>query len=390
MNVNFDKLINRRNTDSVKWDDHVPCGIPKNAMPMWVADMDFEIPSPIAKAIADRASHPVFGYTLLTPEYKEAVCHWMRTRHNWDMLSEWLVVVPNVVGAINIAIRAFTNPNDKVLIQEPVYHPFSRSILNNERQVAVNELVCIQDRFEIDFDDFEAKVSDPAIKLFILCNPHNPVGRVWTPEELQRMGELCLAHDVLIVSDEIHQDLVFKPYKHTAIATLSHDIADNLITCTSTGKTFNSASISLGNIIIQNPKLRKRFIKSFEQIGIDTMSPFGGLVVQVGYTECAPWVDSLVDYIHQNKNYVENFIKENLPMIKVTKSEGTYLMWLDMRELGLTPEKLHHFMAHEAKIWVHSGAIFGKSGEGYVRLNIATSLDNVKTAMNNLKEALLK
>ncbi|MEG0014487.1 MAG: MalY/PatB family protein [Cellulosilyticaceae bacterium] len=390
MNYNFDSLMSRKHTDCIKWDGHMDFGMPEDTLPMWVADMDFELPSPIAKAIATRASHPIFGYTLLTPKYKDAICHWMSTRHNWEIASDWLVVVPNVVGAINIAIKAFTSPGEKVLIQEPVYNPFSRSILTNERQVAVNELVCIEDRFEIDFEDFEAKVSDPAVKLFILCNPHNPVGRVWTPLELQKMGELCLAHDVVILSDEIHQDIVFKAYKHTPIGTLSTAIADNLITCTSTGKTFNSASISLGNIIIPNEKLREQFVRAFSQIGIDTMSPFAQQVVEVGYTECEDWVDALVEYIEGNKCYVEEFVSEHLPMIRVTKSEATYLLWIDMRGLGLTPEALLEFMTHEAKIWINPGTLFGKCGEGYVRMNIATCRENVVRAMKNLRMAVSK
>ncbi|MEG0906731.1 MAG: MalY/PatB family protein [Cellulosilyticaceae bacterium] len=390
MNYNFDSLMSRKHTDCIKWDGHMDFGMPEDTLPMWVADMDFELPSPIAKAIATRASHPIFGYTLLTPKYKDAICHWMSTRHNWEIASDWLVVVPNVVGAINIAIKAFTSPGEKVLIQEPVYNPFSRSILTNERQVAVNELVCIEDRFEIDFEDFEAKVSDPAVKLFILCNPHNPVGRVWTPLELQKMGELCLAHDVVILSDEIHQDIVFKAYKHTPIGTLSTAIADNLITCTSTGKTFNSASISLGNIIIPNEKLREQFVRAFSQIGIDTMSPFAQQVVEVGYTECEDWVDALVEYIEGNKRYVEEFVSEHLPMIRVTKSEATYLLWIDMRGLGLTPEALLEFMTHEAKIWINPGTLFGKCGEGYVRMNIATCRENVVRAMKNLRMAVSK
>lgn len=389
MNYDFDSLINRKNTDCIKWDGHATSNIPEEALPMWVADMDFELPSPIAHAIAARASHPIFGYTLLTQKYKDAVCHWMHSRHNWEISSDWLVVVPNVVGAINIAISAFTQPGEKVLIQEPVYHPFARSILANARQVTSNELVCNADRFEIDFEDFEAKVSDPKVKLFILCNPHNPVGRVWTPHELQKMGELCLAHEVIILSDEIHQDIVFKAYKHTPIGTLSDEIANNLITCTSTGKTFNSASISHGNIIIQNEQIREQFVYAFNRIGIDTMSPFAQQVVEVGYTECATWVDALVHYIEGNKCYAEDFIKEHLPMIRVTKSEATYLLWLDMRGLGLTPEELLNFMTHEAKIWINPGAMFGKCGEGYVRMNIATSRENVVKAMDGLRMAVL-
>lgn len=390
MNYNFNNLVNRNHTDCIKWDGHGPFGMPEDALPMWVADMDFELPLPIANAIVSRASHPIFGYTLLTDKYKEAIRHWMGTRHHWDIASDWLVIVPNVVGAINIAIKAFTSPDEKILIQEPVYNPFSRSILTNEREVAVNELICIANRFEIDFKDFEAKVSDPKVKLFILCNPHNPVGRVWTPEELQKMGELCLLHDVVILSDEIHQDIVFKTYKHTPIGTLSEGIANNLITCTSTGKTFNSASISLGNIIIPNAKIREQFVKAFNQIGIDTMSPFAQQVVEVGYTQCADWVDVLVDYIEGNKHYVEDFIAEHLPMIRVTKSEATYLLWMDMSGLGLTAEELLNFMTHDAKIWINPGTIFGKSGEGYVRMNIATCRENVVEAMNRLRMAILK
>lgn len=390
MVFDFDKVIDRKQTDCIKWEGHLSSNIPTDALPMWVADMDFEIPTEVASAISERANHPIWGYTMLTEKYIDSVCHWMCTRHDWDIPKEWVVVTPNVVSTLNVAICAFTNPGDKVLIQEPVYNPFSRSILANDRAVAVNELKYVNQYFEIDFEDFELKVSDPSVKLFILCNPHNPVGRVWTPEELRKMGELCLAHNVLIVSDEIHQDIVFKPYKHTPIATLSEEIANNLITCTSTGKTFNVASISMGNIIISNPELRETFNQFFTKIGIDTVSPLGQKVVEVGYNECAPWVDALVDYIEGNVNYVDEFIKEYLPMLKVTKSEGTYLLWLDMRELGMSHEELMHFMSHEAKIWVHSGAIFGKCGEGFIRMNVATPKSNIVEALNRLSEAIVR
>lgn len=389
MTFNFDQIINRQSTDCIKWDGHVASHIPTDALPMWVADMDFELPAPIAQAIRERADHPIFGYTLLTEKYIDSVCHWMRTRHHWEFEKDALVVTPNVVSTLNLAICAFTNPGDQVLIQEPVYNPFSRSIAVNDRRVAINTLKCVANRFEIDFDDFESKVSDPSVKLFILCNPHNPVGRVWTPEELRKMGELCLSHNVLIVSDEIHQDIIFKPYKHTPMATLSKAIANNLITCTSTGKTFNVASISMGNIIIENPQIREQFMKAFAKIGIDTVSPFGQKVVEVGYMECAPWVDALVDYIEGNVNYVHEFINEHLPMLQVTKSEGTYLLWINMQALGLSHDELMHFMSHDAKLWVHSGAIFGKSGEGFVRVNVATQRENVVVGMNRLREAIV-
>lgn len=389
MNYDFNKPVDRRNTNCRKFDTKSLNNIPEDATPLWIADMDFETAPCIAHALTSRALHPIYGYTHKPETYNQAIMGWLERRHNWSVESDWIVTAPNIVFALGLIASTFCNKGDSILVQRPIYHPFEESVTSNGRQIINNQLILKDNRYEIDFADFEAKVSDPNTKIFFLCNPHNPVGRVWTPDELRRMGELCIQHNVLIVSDEIHHDFVFKGFHYTPMATVSEAISNHLITCLSPGKTFNVAGIAAANIIIKDAILRKTFNTALAPLSLHNLSPFAIDLVVSGYNEGDEWVDGLVSYIEENKVLLENFFKEHMPSLNVIQSEGTYLLWIDCRSLGFkTQEELIDFITHKAKWWVHSGTIFDPAAVGFIRVNIATQRSNLEKALQQLKEAL--
>lgn len=389
MVYNFDQIIERHHTDCEKYDTMCEHHIPEDVLPLWVADMDFSACPEVLSALNARIAHGVFGYPKVGSAYKKAVQHWFSSRFSWNTQENWVVQTPGVVYALCTAIRSFTNEGDHVLIQPPVYPPFANSVLKNNRNLSTNPLVLKNDRYTIDFVDFENKIIQDNVKLFILCSPHNPVGRVWTKEELFRMGEICLRHHVLIVSDEIHADFVYKGY-HSIFASVDPRFAENCIVCTSPSKTFNLAGLQLSNIFIPNSKLRKQFVSELEKEGYCEPNVMALIACQAAYEYGEEWLTQLKQYLSDNIAFVRQFLQEQLPELQLIEPEGTYLLWLDFRKLNMKDSELDHFLTHDAKLWLNSGAIFGKEGSGFQRVNIACPRSILKQAFCQLEQAYRK
>lgn len=388
-NTNFDKVIERRGTDCLKYDFAVKRGKPAKVLPLWVADMDFKTSSYVTEALSKRAEHGIFGYTESTEEYFKAVAGWMERHHGFKVEEDWLVKTPGVVFAIAMAIKAFTKEGDAVLIQQPVYYPFSEVIRDNGRKIVSNDLVLGEDnRYHIDFEDFEKKIVENDVHLFILCSPHNPVGRVWTYEELKRVGDICIKHKVLVVSDEIHEDFVFGKNKHQVFANIEESFKNNSITCTSPGKTFNLAGVQVSNIFIPNEALRAAFKKQIDAAGYSQLNSFGIEACKIAYTFGDEWYEKMISYIENNIKYFREFIEKELPILKVIEQEGTYLSWVDFSGLNYSHNELEDLIVKDANLWLDSGAIFGKAGAGFERFNLACPLDTLKQALNQLKTAI--
>lgn len=388
---NFEQIIDRTNTNSLKYDFAVERGKDIDVMPLWVADMDFATLPEITDALEERVQHGIFGYTYPKEEYQKAVINWMKTRHNYNIKPEWLVYTPGVVFAISMALRAVTKEGDAVLIQNPVYYPFANIVLENERKLINNSLVYeVKDHrgiYTIDFENFEDLIIKNSVKAFILCSPHNPVGRVWTREELTRIGEICLKHNVIIIADEIHEDFVFGDKKHIPIASLRKEIEDITITCTSPSKTFNLAGLQLSNISIANAKIRKLFKKEVGKTGFDEPNIFGLEACQAAYTYGEEWLEELKSYLLENIAFVRDFVDTKMPKVILSVPEGTYLVWLDFNEYGLELRDLEERIQKKAKLWLDEGIIFGKEGLGFERINIAAPRKMVEEAMNRIYEA---
>lgn len=386
---NFNEIVNRRDTDSLKYDFAQRRGRPADVLPLWVADMDFKTADEILDAIVKRTEHGIFGYTESGDSYFEAVKQWMKQRHDWDVDRKWLLKTPGVVFALAMAVQAYTEEGDHVLIQQPVYYPFSEVIEDNNRVIVENTLLFKEDgKYHIDFGDFEKKIVENQVKLFFLCNPHNPVGRVWTKEELTRMGEICLKHQVLVVSDEIHEDFTYAPYKHTVFAGIRKEFADITVTCTSPGKTFNLAGLQISNIFISNPVLKKKFRHRIAAAGYSQLNTMGLTACEAAYRYGSVWYDELMEYLKGNIAFLRNYLKEQLPEINMIEPEGTYLVWLDFRKLNLTETEREELLLYKAGLWLDSGAIFGSAGEGFERVNIACPRQILETAMEKLKKAI--
>ena len=383
----FDQIIDRTNTNSIKHTFDESKGKTPDMVPLWVADMDFRSPDEVIDRIRERCEHGIFGYTRVSGEYLNAVQGWFERRFGWKTESEWMVRTPGVVYAVSAAISALTEKGDAVLIQSPVYYPFARSIEAAERRTVRSSLLFDGRRYTIDFDEFEKKIVEEKVKLFILCSPHNPVGRVWTKAELARMGEICLKHNVYVVSDEIHCDFVWKGFVHTPFATVSEEMRDISITCTAPSKTFNLAGMKTSNIFIPNPEIREKFKGVLSSWHCGEPAIFGLTACQAAYEGGREWLEQLKEYLKGNLDFVRNYLKENIPQIKLIEPEGTYLVWLDCRELGLSEKELEQFIAQKAKLWLDDGIIFGKAGEGFERVNIACPRATLKEALERLKKA---
>lgn len=387
-NLDFDKIINRRNTRCLKYDFARKRGMPDDVLPLWVADMDFETSSYIEDALIERAKHGIFGYSEVQTLYFEILRDWLKKHHNWDTQEKWLIKTPGVVFALAMAVKAYTKPGDSVLLQLPVYYPFSEVIEDNGRNVVSNNLYLGDDnRYHIDFEDFEQKIIDEKIKLFFLCNPHNPVGRVWTESELIRLGDICVKHGVTVVSDEIHNDFVFKG-KHHVFASLKKEFENISITCTSPSKTFNLASMLVSNIFIPNPELRRKFRKEVDASGISQLSIMGLVACEAAYSKGEQWYQAMLAYVSDNIKFVKQYVEENLPDVNMIDTEGTYLVWLDFRKTGLSVSELENLIIHKAKLWLDSGKIFGKCGEGFQRINVACPRSVLKEALDRIKAVL--
>lgn len=390
MPVDFDTVPNRRGTNCFKYDFAREMGMPEDVLPLWVADMDF----PTAPAVLERlhalAEHGIFGYTGVKDAYFSAVHNWYAQRFGWETQRSWLVTTPGVVFAIAIAIRAFTQKGDAILIQQPVYYPFADKVTENDRQLVVNPLILKNGRYEMDFADMERKIADNHVKMLLLCSPHNPVGRVWTKEELLRVGEICQKHGVLVVSDEIHADFTYAGHTHRVFASVKSEFADFTITCTAPSKTFNLAGLQNSNIFIPNRQLRHAYKKELSACGCGGTNCMGMAACQAAYEAGADWLEQLKQYLAGNLAYIRQFLREKLPDIALIEPEGTYLVWLDLRKLGLTEQQQRQLIVQDAKLWLDTGTLFGQGGEGFERINIACPRATIEQAMQRLERAVHK
>jgi len=389
MVYDFDKVIERRNTHSVKWDNLDKSFGAEDILPMWVADMDFASPKPILESIEKRSKHGIFGYTTRPESLHESIINWVKKRHGWDIKKEWIVYSPGVVTSLNLAVMSFTQPGDSVIIQSPVYPPFFSVVKNNDRTLALNPLIENSGYYTIDFEDLEKHMAS-GCKMMILCSPHNPVGRVWTRSELERIAKLCEEYQVLLVSDEIHSDLILPGNNHIPIATVSEYIKQNSITCIAPSKTFNIPGLTTSAVIIPNPKLRIAFLKTINRIGIAMSNIFGIVATEAAYTHGEPWLEDLLKYLDGNIDYLIKYIKTNIPEIKVTKPQGTYLVWLDCRALNMDGKTLHRFMIEQGKIGLNNGLDFGPGGEGFLRINIACPRATLEEGLKRINKAVEK
>ena len=372
MNYDFDTVTDRKNTNAIKYDLAKKRGKPEDAVSLWVADMDFPTAPCIQKAVAEKAAHGIWGYSRPDSRYYDALKKWYKERHNFEVQNEWVVNTPGVCFALATAIKAFTKEGESVLIQKPVYYPFFNIINSLQRKVVNSSLILKNNHYEIDFDDFERKIVQENVKMFILCSPHNPGGRVWTKQELQKISEICLAHNVLVVSDEIHSDITFGSNVHTVYGSLSEQALKNSIICTAPSKSFNLAGLQFSNIFIADEKLRKAFSKELDKTGYDEPSVFGIVAATAAYSEGADWFDSVKSYIWENILFAKKYIEENASQIKVLVPEGTYLLWLDFSKTGLSDSEINDRILNKAKVWLDSGSMFGKEGEKFQRINCAT------------------
>lgn len=387
-NLDFDTIVPRKGTDCLKYDFAVRRGMPEDVLPLWVADMDFKTSSYIEDAVIERTKHAIFGYSEVQQEYFEAVAGWMRRHHNWEIDRRWLIKTPGVVFALAASVKAFSKPGDKVLIQQPVYYPFTEVIEDNGRVVVSNDLVLGDDsRYTIDFDDFERKITANDIHLFLLCNPHNPSRRVFTKEELTRIGDICLKHDVIVVSDEIHNDFVFEG-EHTIFANVKKEFEDISIICTSPSKTFNLAGMLISNILIPNPVLKRKFKTEVAAAGMSQLGTLGLTAAQTAYEKGDEWYEAMLSYVRSNIEFVKEYTEKELPGVKFIDGEGTYLVWLDFRGTGLDPEEIDRRIIHEAKLWLDSGKVFGKIGDGFQRINVAAPRSVVEECLRRIKRIL--
>lgn len=369
--ADFDKVTERRGTNCLKYDFAEERGYPEDVLPFWVADMDFPAPQPVIDALMKHARHGIFGYTDPKEDYFDTLVHWFKTRHCWQPAKGSLVITPGVVFAICTAIRAFTQPGDAILINQPVYYPFSLSIKDNGRKLVDSPLVERDGHYEIDFEDLEQKIIVNKVKLYLLCSPHNPVGRVWRREELERLAGICQKHAVRVVADEIHADFIRPGFRHTVFASLSPETEELTITCTAPSKTFNLAGLQVSNIFISNPVLRKKFRHELLASGYSQPNALGLFAAQAAYAHGAGWLDELRAYLEQNLAKTKDFLALNLPKVKIIEPEGTYLLWLDFSDYHLSAAEIDERIIHHCKLWLDSGHIFGPSGDGFQRLNLA-------------------
>lgn len=393
MKYDFESLIMRKNVGSSKWNlmRKINNNLAENIVPFSVADMEFKSPPQISEGLKEYIDSSILGYTEATESYYKAVCGWMERRHNWNIKKEWILEFPGVVPALYTIVRALTKEDDGIIVMTPVYYPFYKAIERNNRKIIKNKLVLKSNHYEINFEDLEEKAKKESTKLLILCNPHNPVGRVWTKEELIKIGNICIDNNVLIVSDEIHFDLIMPGNKHTVFASISEEFAKSSVICTAPSKTFNLAGLQTSNIIVSNKEIRYKILSEYRtSTGNSLLNVLGYKACELAYNECEEWLDELLKVLHENKKLVENFINENLPEIKVINLEGTYLQWLDFRALEKEHLALEKFMQLEAQLFLDEGYIFGEEGRGFERINLACPTKILKEALDRLFQAIKK
>ena len=384
----FDKIIDRHGTNCLKFDFAKERGKNGDELSLWVADMDFEVAKPITDALQAQVNHGIYGYTEVKSDYFDIVKNWFKDNFGWDIKKGSLVKTPGVVYAIAMAVKAFTKEGEAVIIQQPVYYPFSEMIIANNRKLVNSPLVLKEGRYEIDFDDFEKKIVENNVNLFILCSPHNPVGRVWSVEELKRIGDICIKHDVVIFSDEIHADFVYEPNKHHVFASLGESYAANSVIATAPSKSFNIAGLQVSNIFIENKKLRDAFRNEIVKSGYSQLNTMGLVAARAAYESGKEWLDEVRAYIKDNLIFFRDYLKENIGELSLIEPEGTYLVWVDFRKLGLSEKQREDLIVNKAKLWIDSGAMFGVDGEGFERFNIACTREYLKMALDSLAKAI--
>ena len=384
----FDKIIDRHGTNCLKFDFAKERGKNGDELSLWVADMDFEVAKPITDALQAQVNHGIYGYTEVKSDYFEIVKNWFKDNFDWEIKKGSLVKTPGVVYAIAMAVKAFTKEGEAVIIQQPVYYPFSEMIIANNRKLVNSPLVLKDGRYEIDFEDFEKKIVENNVKLFILCSPHNPVGRVWSVEELKKIGDICIKHDVVIFSDEIHADFVYEPNKHHVFASLGESYAANSVIATAPSKSFNIAGLQVSNIFIENKKLRDAFRNEIVKSGYSQLNTMGLVAARAAYESGKEWLDEVRAYIRDNLIFFRDYLKENIGELSLIEPEGTYLVWVDFRKLGLSEKQREDLIVNKAKLWIDSGAMFGVDGEGFERFNIACPREYLKMALDSLAKAI--
>ena len=384
----FDKVIDRHGTNCLKFDFAKERGKNGDELSLWVADMDFQVAKPITDALQAQVNHGIYGYSEVKSDYFEIVKNWFKDNFDWEIKKGSLVKTPGVVYAIAMAVKAFTKEGEAVIIQQPVYYPFGEMIIANNRKLVNSPLVLKDGRYEIDFEDFEKKIVKNNVKLFILCSPHNPVGRVWSVEELKKIGDICIKHGVVIFSDEIHADFVYEPNKHHVFASLGESYAANSVIATAPSKSFNIAGLQVSNIFIENKKLRDAFRNEIVKSGYSQLNTMGLVAARAAYESGKEWLDEVRAYIKDNLIFFRDYLKENIGELSLIEPEGTYLVWVDFRKLGLSEKQREDLIVNKAKLWIDSGAMFGVDGEGFERFNIACPRSYLKKALDSLAKAI--
>lgn len=382
MKYDFDEIVERTGTNSYKWDS-APTG--KDILPLWVADMDFRTAPVITDTLRKRVEHGIFGYVKVPDAYYEAVADWFARRHMWQIKKEWIIYTSGVVPAVSAVIKALTKPGDGVVVQTPVYNCFFSSIRNNGCRTVTNPLKYENGTYHIDFEDLERKTSDPGVKLLLLCNPHNPAGRVWTRDELVRIGEICSRNGVTVISDEIHCELVFPGHVYTPFASISESHQLNSVTCISPSKSFNIAGLQIANIVASDPALRQLIDRSININEVCDVNPFGVEATIAAYNSGEEWLMQLLDYIYANFRYLKDYFREYLPELPVTELEGTYLVWTDCRSLDIEPGKLQSSLLEKTGLWLNDGAMYGDEGSGFLRWNIACPRQVLEDALQRFR-----
>lgn len=387
MNYNFDTIIDRSNNFAAKWSEMDKKYGTNDLIPMWVADMDFKAAPCIIDALRKRLEQGIYGYTTRPNSYNESIVNWVSRRFGWNIKSEWLVFSPGVIPAISILIQELTNEGDKIMIQEPVYSPFNSVVKDNKRELVISPLKKLEDgNYVMDYEDIEAKIKD--VKIFILCNPHNPVGRVWTKEELKQLGDICVKHNVKVISDEIHSDIIFKGHKHIPFASIGKEFEQNSITCMAPTKTFNIAGLQMSQVILPNEDDYKALDSAFARIDIRRNNAFSLVATEAAYNHGEEWLTDFIDYLEGNMDFAVNYIEQNMPKLKVRKPQGTYLLWVDFSELGLSDDEVAKFLVENAKVALNNGPSFGIGGQGYQRINLACPRSMVEEALTRIKNAI--
>ena len=386
MEYDFDTVIPRRGTDSCKWDTPAQ----EDVLPMWVADMDFRTAPAVIEALQRRVAHVIFGYTKVPDAYYNAIGGWFARRHGWRIDRRWIVCTTGVVPALSAVIKALTKPGDRVIVQTPAYNCFFSSIRNNGCELSSNGLSYRDGRYTVDFEDLEAKAADPKAKLLLLCNPHNPVGRVWTPEELRRMGEICLRHGVLVVADEIHCELTYDGHDYTPFASLSEEFLRHSVTCNSPSKAFNLAGMQIANIVAADEGVRRRIDRAVNDNEVCDVNPLGVAALTAAYNEGAEWLDALRAYLRENYRFLRRYFQEHLPQYAVLPLEGTYLAWIDCRAAGTGSERLAERLLDQGRLMVSPGTLYGPGGEGFIRLNIACPQRTLGEGLERLRKVLAR